>query len=405
MSHALPLSQSMASERFAIKVKRLSHPTMGCRSNCLDGIKQGGVTAGHLPFGSHLKLASDSAAFVGETVRFIVTITHNFRHTVRAIQAQVEFVAAEGKRTVLADTNKANTITLAPGQRKDYVVEHHLSQPGRCSLLCSLVYLEETANGNIKRAGKKIHPIEVLEPFEIKSSIHRHEAITVVNLQLASLVNRAIHLECVSVKADEVSFEDLSSIEGKEEEKKLFALSPPHTVFGEVTPMVLGESRSYLYRVHMSKSREELWNHKALLNIELTIAWRSLMGERGLITTKIDASNVATKKKEYDLLVVDAPTTARLEQPFSVTLMVRSRSALTFELRLEVRKERSVTVFPCGKSNRSLGIFEPFQTKEVALDLLPVGLGVQAISGFRLSCPRMDTHLDFDRLHEVEVVN
>jgi hypothetical protein len=76
----------------------------------------------------------------------------------------------------------------------------------------------------------------------------------------------------------------------------------------------------------------------------------------------------------------------------------------SFELRLQLLKDKMVTILPCGLSTRSLGVFEPRGTKEVTVKLLPLGLGVHRISGFRLSCPKLGTHADFDALHEVEVV-
>lgn len=57
-------------------------------------------------------------------------------------------------------------------------------------------------------------------------------------------------------------------------------------------------------------------------------------------------------QREFDLILTSAPSQVRLEQPFVVEFEVRNLSDRIVELRLQLIKERMVSILPCGVSSR-----------------------------------------------------
>jgi hypothetical protein len=133
----------------------------------------------------------------------------------------------------------------------------------------------------------------------------------------------------------------------------------------------------------------------------LQLSWRSGLGENGRITS-LQILRPPVIRREYDLVVINAPARVRLEQPFTsilyrpfyilfchfhcfinlfvtvvhdiVVLEVRSQWERRLELRLSLLKDRMTSLLPCGISAKSLGVIEVKGSKQFSIDLLPVGM-------------------------------
>lgn len=390
-------------DRFSIKVTRLARPMQVLPIANPDirmmNFKRTSLSPALNPIGSSLQLgASDAECYLGESVRLLIRISHNSSTPMKDTGVTIEVVTTSGQKVVLLDhTSQHERVLLAPEQMKSYVLDYQTSELGPCSVVTSISFLEDSPNGPMKKTGKKFWSFQVAKPFEITSDIHQTEAITVAEIKLQSLVESPVVLESVKLvtHGDQLSFNDLQWI----------PTDSGGSVFGEASAMRHKECRSLLYRIQMSDSTKAI-DPELLRNIRMVVAWRSRMGQQGEIVNTLEAKNITSTNpaKEYDLVLISAPDKAQLEEPFSVTLLITSWSSNPLEIKLEIRKEKSGTIFPCGLSKRSLGMFPPRGSKEVVIDLLPLNPGVQAISGFRLSCPRTETFRDFDQLHEVEVL-
>jgi len=138
----------------------------------------------------------------------------------------------------------------------------------------------------------------------------------------------------------------------------------------------------------------------------LKVSWRSLVGEVGSTSTKIPCRNLRlsrNKSGDFSLFVLRAPAKVFLEIPFTLSLQIVNHSTTTRELVLILNKDKMSHIMPFDLTTKSLGVFGPNQTKEVTVTLLPLGLGVQSLGGFRLSCLKTNRSIDMDSIHTVVV--
>lgn len=365
---------------------------------------------------NQLKLsASLEPVYMGETFRTCVSLSHNFRTPLSMIGVKIEMQKIEGptvknRVTLLDTTAEKDLFFFGVGECKDYVISHLLTEPGENCLVCSVMYPEDTPTGGlVRKTFKKFFRFQVFEPFMTKTQINHREDITIIEVSLTCAIPRPIFIEQVKLRGpSEISFLDLNQAacvtDDNEEAEQPSSISS--SFLDELTGILMkgADSRNYLFRCDFVHGADKL---ACLVDVGVEVAWRSLGGEVGLLRSTVESKKIREQLKavkEYELVLLEAPGSVKLEQPFSIKLQVRSNSMRSFELRLQLLKEKMVTILPCGLSNRSLGVFEPRGSKTVTVDLLPLGLGVHRISGFRLSCPKMSTHVDFDALHEVEVV-
>jgi len=409
-----PTSTLPPIEPFHMKVMKLPAPffAIGCPVGDFPNTDQYAMS-------NQLKLsASLDPVYMGETFRTCVSLSHNYRTPLASIGVKIEMQKIEGPtvkhRVTLLDTPDRELFPFAVGECKDYVISHILTEPGENCLVCSVVYPEELPTGGyVRKTFKKFFRFQVFEPFMTKTQINHREDITVIEVSLTCAIPRPIFIEQVKLKgSSELSFLDLNQVNCSTDDKQG---GPPSSSSSSSSSSTLvdpllgvsmkgGDSRNYLFRCDFAPGSDKL---ACLVELGVEIGWRSLGGEIGLLRSMVDSKKIKEQLKavkEYELILLEAPGAVKLEQPFSIKLQVRSNSMRSFELRLQLLKEKMVTILPCGLSNRSLGTFEPRGSKTVTVDLLPLGLGVHRISGFRLSCPKLSTHVDFDALHEVEVV-
>lgn len=406
LSLSAPLSTLAPIEPFQMKVMKLPAPFFAIRNPYGDFANQN-----QFAVSNHLKLSTSlDPVYVGETFRTCVSLSHNFRSPLVSIGVKIEMQKIEGSsvkpKGSLLESSERDWFVFGVGESKDYVISYMLTEPGEHCLACSVMYPEEMQNGQtMRKTFKKTFRFQVHEPFMAKTQVHHRDELSLVEISLTCAIPRPIVVEQVKILgAPDLTFFDLNQTSCSTDDNP--ENTPGSFLADPLVGVMLkgGDSRSYLFRCDFPPGVDKLLR---LSDLSAELAWRSLGGETGFLRFPVDTKKIREQlkaAKEYELILLEAPGTVQLEQPFAIKLQVRSNSMRSFELRLQMLKDKMVTILPCGLSNRSLGTFEPKGTKEVTVKLMPLGLGVHRISGFRLSCPKFSTHMDFDALHEVEVV-
>jgi len=369
-----------------------------------------------LNISSHL-----GVVYLGETFRTCISINHISRYDLSHVGVKIEIQTTAHRSTLVDSTAAEDNFLWKVGDTADYIIHHKITELGVNCLVCSIYYTDDMAQ---KRSFQKFFKFEVQSPFVIKTSVRElpDKEMLYAELNLVNLIPRAIFLPSVVFVPDS-SFEvedlntvsvpsssfptptpSLSSSSSSSESKISAKSSSSLSSFGTVSPMLHQSSRSYMFR--LTKKRIKDSNADSVSSIgHFEILWRSLIGENGRLHTK-PITRVIKQNDHitFDLKVINAPYEAVLETPFTILVEVRNRSSSRLELRLQWIKEKMGAILPFGQTSRSLGVFGAEETRQVPLTLIALGLGVQQISGFRLSCPLLGTFADLEYSHNVVVV-
>lgn len=405
-------SSSAITEMFSMKVMHLPSPQLSL-SNPLSVNRHSSHPGEGAALGNGLRLSSSlEKVYKGEMFRTCISLSHHARGTLTNVGVKIDMQTKTSKTLLLDATRPQDTFDFEFGQTKDYVVSHKLEETGTNCLVCCIHYSEMTPSGSQLKTFQKFYKFEVLNPFAIKSQIHLKEEVKLVEVTITSLIARVLTMEKVSlVGGPKVKFTALDAAEMAADEgvELVDAITANEPLCGRAQAMKAQDVRTYVFMATVLGARAEQWTDEALLQLQLELAWRSSVGESGSFTTKLaDSKRILDQMQrpgsDFDLILLRAPAQVRLEVPFTISLLVRSRRDRPLEFRLKLIKEKMISILPCGLSNRSLGLIAPNGSKEVEITLIPLGLGLQKLTGFRLSVPALQSSIDFDAIHDIEVV-
>lgn len=360
------------------------------------------------------------------------------------------------RRWTLSDSTAASQLSsLAVGSSRDLIVSHSLSELGVNCLVCLVVFRDDSSGE--KRSFQKFFKFQVHDPFSIHTTVHQREGVLLAEVALTSLLNRSVWLWNVHFESANpalIAVQDLNgssnsggeanavvpvgpaaaagtesgpeglaglSAAGAAAAAAAGAADPTRPRSGSVVPssdapsagvLLPGQSsRSFLFRL-----LELTPASKHVLDLgRLQIRWRSLIGESGRIKSSSVSrtSKILQRDREIDCVVTAAPARVVVEAPFSVQTLLRNGSASPAILVVQLLKDRMGTLLPWGPCVRQLGVVAPGESIPCAFELVGVGLGVQRISGLRVSltpvlagtngAPNTAATImqDFDHLHQV----
>lgn len=321
---------------------------------------------------------------------------------------------------------------MVGGSSRTLLVSHNLSELGVNCLVCLVSYKDEFTGE--RRSFQKFFKFHVHDPFAIHTTVHAREGSLLAEVQLTSLLNRAVQLHSVHFESANpalLQVQDLNHTAADDEEDEDYSSDEEEGASGtteadgvptrprETTSatrpgygvLLPGQSsRSFLFRLVELKAAS-----KHVLDLgRLQLRWRSLIGESG----RLKSSNVSRTSKplsrEIDLTILDAPARVAVERPFTVSAQARNGSNAPALLVVQLLKDRMGTLLPYGPSIRQLGVVPAHGVAPFSFQLVCVGLGVQRLSGVRLSLtpllpgngpPMPNTAAtvmqDFDHLHSL----
>lgn len=151
----------------------------------------------------------------------------------------------------------------------------------------------------------------------------------------------------------------------------------------ELTGMYLRprEIRQFLFRLTPRDSLNAIY--KDMTNIgKLDMSWRTSMGERGRLQTS-PLQRIAPAHGDVRLSVENLPATVPVRKPFTVGCVLRNCCERSLDLQLELQNNSQSLVF-CSVSGESLGQLPPYGSVSFSVEILPVSIGFQSISGIRI---------------------
>eukprot|EP00842_Homolaphlyctis_polyrhiza_P006583 jgi/Hompol1/6926/HPOL_002118-RA len=300
--------------------------------------------------------------------------------------------AARGSRSSLANFSTSQS-SLLPAQSAEFVIHHDLKELGIHILVCSVHYTPASASASASQPGpgtighgeterkffRKFYKFQVLNPLSVKTKVNTlQDGRVFLETQVQNVSAAPMYLERMLFDpADPFTFEDLNSI-------KSVSGSSDASVFGDEGLLGQQDTRQYLYML-TPKIPTDVSSRMVPGLGKLDISWRTQMGQSGRLQTS-QLSRKAPSIDPFDVSVISQPAEIRVEQPFKIT--VRLRSHLPNErMRLSIhgQKTKMANILLRGSNDIDLGGLDGVSHIDVDLEFLALAPGLQQITGLRIS--------------------
>ncbi|KAG0203472.1 hypothetical protein BGX28_004258 [Mortierella sp. GBA30] len=246
---------------------------------------------------------------------------------------------------------------LESGKTNEMIVSHEIKELGIHILVCSIQYT--TLDGQ-QKSFRKFYKFQVLNPLSVKTKVNHPSSSTAVSVQdganqsggsitninvskggLVLLEAMVQNVSGVTMWMERMRFEPADAFTVKdlnvviEEEvdsrntKKTNEMEEkgeksPVSIFGEHDYFAPNDIRQYLYMLTPKPGKELLAKTTNALG-KMDILWRSQFGETGRLQTS-QLTRKPAPLEEIAVQVVKVPERIRLEQIFSIDIIVKNQS-------------------------------------------------------------------------------
>ncbi|CCD68178.2 putative trafficking protein particle complex subunit 13 homolog [Caenorhabditis elegans] len=374
-------ASSSSQQLLALRVMRLARPKFapvdGFSHDPVDPTGFGELLAGKvseiskesrqdLPIGEYLIAPQMfENIYLGETFTFYVNVVNESEKTVSSVSLKCELQTSTQRVVLPCSVQDA---TIESSKCEGQVISHEVKEIGQHILICSVNY--KTSNGE-NMYFRKFFKFPVSKPIDVKTKFYSAENQDVyLEAQIENTSNANMFLE--KVELDPSQHYNVTSIAHEDE-------------FGDVGKLLKPKDiRQFLFCLTPADVHNTL-GYKDLTSIgKLDMSWRTSMGEKGRLQTSA-LQRIAPGYGDVRLSVEKTPACVDVQKPFEVSCRLYncSERALDLQLRLEQPSNRHL-VF-CSPSGVSLGQLPPSQHVDFSLNVFPVTVGIQSISGIRIT--------------------
>lgn len=306
--------------------------------------------------------------YLGETFTFYVNVVNESEKTVSSVSLKCELQTSTQRVVLPCSVQDA---TIESSKCEGQVISHEVKEIGQHILICSVNY--KTSNGE-NMYFRKFFKFPVSKPIDVKTKFYSAEdnanQDVYLEAQIENTSNANMFLE--KVELDPSQHYNVTSIAHEDE-------------FGDVGKLLKPKDiRQFLFCLTPADVHNTL-GYKDLTSIgKLDMSWRTSMGEKGRLQTSA-LQRIAPGYGDVRLSVEKTPACVDVQKPFEVSCRLYncSERALDLQLRLEQPSNRHL-VF-CSPSGVSLGQLPPSQHVDFSLNVFPVTVGIQSISGIRIT--------------------
>ncbi|CAP25053.3 Protein CBG04321 [Caenorhabditis briggsae] len=396
------ISNSSTQQLLALRVMRLARPKFapldGFSHDPVDPTGFGELLAGKvaeiskesrhdLPIGEYLIAPQMfENIYLGETFTFYVNVVNESESNVVNVSLKCELQTST-QRVVLPCSVQDVTIesTKCDGQ----VISHEVKEIGQHILICSVNY--KTLSGE-NMYFRKFFKFPVSKPIDVKTKFYSAEdnanQDVYLEAQIENTSNSNMFLE--RVELDPSQHYKVTSISHEDEFPEVGKLLKPKDI------------RQFLFCLSPVDVNNTL-GYKDLTSIgKLDMSWRTSMGEKGRLQTSA-LQRIAPGYGDVRLSVEKTPACVDVQKPFEVACRLYncSERALDLQLRLEQPSNRQLVI--CSPSGVSLGQLPPSRYVDFALNVFPVAVGIQSISGIRITDTFTKRHYEHDDIAQIFV--
>ncbi|XP_010986048.1 trafficking protein particle complex subunit 13 [Camelus dromedarius] len=243
---------------------------------------------------------------------------------------------------------------------------------------------------------KKLCIFSFFPPLEVKTKFYNSEMNDLfLEVQIQNTSSSTVFIQKVSLEPSEMyTGVELNTVNQAGEDE---------CPFGTRTFLQSLEGRQYLYHLQLKQEfSDESGAIRGLTEMgKLDIVWKRNLGEMAMLQT-IQLEREAPGYGNMRLSLETIPDTVILEEPFCITCKITNHSNRKMKLVLKMCDTDSIRW--CGSSGRYLGKLPPSSTLSFTLTLLHLQLGLQSVSGIRITDKLLKKTYAFDDVAKVCVI-
>eukprot|EP01062_Namystynia_karyoxenos_P084453 TRINITY_DN9936_c0_g1_i1.p1 TRINITY_DN9936_c0_g1~~TRINITY_DN9936_c0_g1_i1.p1 ORF type:complete len:473 (+),score=130.61 TRINITY_DN9936_c0_g1_i1:89-1420(+) len=303
---------------------------------------------------------------VGETFRSYISLHNGSATAVKNVAVKVDLLT-QSQKVTLTDNQSTPISQLPPGQNRDFIVDYVLNEKDSHTLMCHVTYADDE-HLDMKRF-RKIFKFPVAKAIDLKGvkifTLYGHVFIV---LELQNLT--ALPLSVASVRLDPESAYKVADHSTHNKGAAWQEMMNPQEV------------RRFLFELVPCQAAREAERGQASALGKVHIEWRTNMGEQGqLVTSTI--THRPLDRRDLDLTAV-APERVQLREPFTLRGEVRNNTSFPLESALHLHPERAYPLLFSGAAQRPLPTIPPGGVHQYEIELTPLAVGVQGVSGIEL---------------------
>lgn len=265
------------------------------------------------------------------------------------------------------------------------VISHEVKEIGQHILVCAVSYTTPVGE---KMYFRKFFKFPVSKPLDVRTKFYNAESDDVyLEAQIQNTIHVPMVLERITLEPSDL----YTSVE----------LKPPSSS-NEQRYLSPQDTRQFLYCLS-PKSDLPSKSYRGVTAIgKLDMVWRTSLGERGRLQTS-QLQRMAPGYGDLRLTVEEVPSTVKSQEVFQIVCRLHNCCDRSLDLFLELEQSLQPNLVWCSTSGRHLGEVKANSTRDVALKLLPVCTGLQAISGIRLTDTFLKRTYEHDEIAQVFV--
>ncbi|XP_064134065.1 trafficking protein particle complex subunit 13-like [Loxodonta africana] len=224
---------------------------------------------------------------------------------------------------------------------------------------------------------RKLCSFPFLPPLDVKTKFYNLEMDDLfLEVQIQNISSSTLFIKKVSL--------DLPVMYTVAELNTVNEAGKDESTFGTRTFLQSMEGRQYLYHLQLKQEFiEKASTIRGLTKMgKLDIVWKRDLGEMALLQT-IQLEREAPGYGNMKLSLETIPDTVILEEPFHITCKITNCSDRKMKLILKMCDTDSIRW--CGNSGRNLGKLPPSSSLCFTLTLLSLKLGLQSVSGIKIT--------------------
>ncbi|KAF8361382.1 hypothetical protein PRIPAC_88305 [Pristionchus pacificus] len=331
----------------------------------------------HLPLSEYLLAPTQfENIFLGETFSFLVNCINESGEKVKEVAVKVELQTATQRIQLNCGLNIPSLESQA--SQAD-VISHEVKEAGQHILVCSVTYQTEKGENLFMR---KFFKFPVTKPMDVKTKLYNAEENDVFDIFL------------------EAQIENTSGMDMRMEKVWMDAASPytSQPLQPQPVPTTLAH-RDALQVVFGVKVKDEVPGEVTKIG-RLDMEWKTRMGERGRLQTS-HLERMVPGRGELILKIESVPSSFESQKVFPVQCTLHNCCDHSLDLRLTFDPLASPSLVFCSPSGIKLGQIPPKGTSSFTINLLPVALGFQAISGVRVNDLFSKRTYEFDDIAQI----
>ncbi|EYC08017.1 hypothetical protein Y032_0068g254 [Ancylostoma ceylanicum] len=320
--------------------------------------------------------------YLGETFTFYMNVVNESDQKVTDVSVKCE-LQTNSQRVNL--TSSVQDVILEPSQSSGQIITHEVKEIGQHILICSVNY---KTSSDEKMYFRKFFKFPVGKPIDVKTKFYNAENSDVyLEAQIENTSATAMVLERVELEPSPNY--TVTSIKSCDENELNGMYLKPRDI------------RQFLFCL----SPKDIHNtvYKDMTNIgKLDMSWRTHMGERGRLQTS-PLQRIAPAHGDVRLSIENLPATVPVRKPFTVDCRLYNCCERSLDLRLELLNN-SQCLFFCSISGIALGQVPPNGNVAFSVEVLPIAIGFQSISGIRIVDSFAKKVYDHDDIAQVFVM-